>query len=54
MVFENRELRRAFGPGREKETGGQRQLYHEELQNLCSSPQIMRLDKAESKRRMRA
>jgi hypothetical protein len=33
-VFENRELRRIFGPKRDEVTGGWRKLQNEELHNL--------------------
>jgi hypothetical protein len=33
-LFENRMLRRLFGPKREEVTGGWRRLHNEELQNL--------------------
>jgi hypothetical protein len=36
-VFENRVLRRIFGPKRNGVTGGWRKLYNEELHNLYSS-----------------
>jgi hypothetical protein len=49
-VFENRELRRIFGPKRDEVTGGWRKLHNEELRNLYSSPSINRIMKA---RRMR-
>jgi hypothetical protein len=49
-VFENRVLRRIFGPKRGEETGGWRKLYNEELYNLYSSPSIIRMIKS---RRMR-
>jgi hypothetical protein len=49
-VFENRELRRIFGPKREEVTGGWRKLHNEELHRLCFSPSIIRVIKA---RRMR-
>jgi hypothetical protein len=49
-VFENRVLRRIFVPKRVGITGGWRKLYNEELQNLYSSPSIMRIIKS---RRMR-
>jgi hypothetical protein len=49
-VFENRVLRRIFGPKRDEVTGGWRKLYNEELHGLYSSPSIVRLIKA---RRMR-
>jgi hypothetical protein len=40
-VFENRVLRRIFGPKRDEATGGWRKLHNEELHNLYSSPNIM-------------
>jgi hypothetical protein len=49
-VFENRVLRRIFGPKRDEETGGWRKLHNEELHNLYSSPSIIRIIKS---RRMR-
>jgi hypothetical protein len=49
-VFENRVLRRIFGPKRDGVTGGWRKLHNEELQNLYSSPSIIRNVKS---RRMR-
>jgi hypothetical protein len=48
-VFENRVLRRIFGPKRDEVTGGLRKL-HNELHGLYSSPSIVRAIKA---RRMR-
>jgi hypothetical protein len=39
-VFENRVLRRIFGPKRDGVTGGWRKLYNEELHNLYSSSRI--------------
>jgi hypothetical protein len=48
-VFENRVLRRIFGPKRDGVTGGWRKL-HNELHNLYSSPSIIRITKL---RRMR-
>jgi hypothetical protein len=42
-VFENRALRRIFGPKREEVTGGWRKLQNEELHNLYSSPSIIRM-----------
>jgi hypothetical protein len=47
-VFENRELRRIFGPKRDEVTGGWRKLHNEELHNLYSSPNIIRMMKAAS------
>jgi hypothetical protein len=49
-VFENRVLRRLFGPKRDEVTGGLRKLHNEELHNLYSSPNIIRMMKS---RRMR-
>jgi hypothetical protein len=49
-VFENRALRRIFGPNREEVTGEWRKLHHEEIHDLYSSPSIIRIIKA---RRMR-
>jgi hypothetical protein len=43
-VFENRVLRRIFGPKRDKVTGGWRKLHNEEL-NFCSSPSVIRMIK---------
>jgi hypothetical protein len=40
-VFENRVLRRIFGPKRDEVTGGWRKLHNEELHNLYSSSSIM-------------
>jgi hypothetical protein len=34
-VFENRVLRRIFGPEREEVAGGWRRLHNEELHNFC-------------------
>jgi hypothetical protein len=42
-VFENRVLRRIFGPKRDGRTGGWRKLHNEELHNLYSSPIIIRI-----------
>jgi hypothetical protein len=49
-VFENRMLRRIFGPKRDEGTEGWRKLHNEELRNLYSSPSIIRIIKS---RRMR-
>jgi hypothetical protein len=49
-VFENRVLRRKFGPKRDEVTGEWRKLDIEELHNLYSSPDINRQVKS---RRMR-
>jgi hypothetical protein len=40
-AFENRVLRRIFGPRRDEVIGGWRNLYNEELHNLYSSPNRM-------------
>jgi hypothetical protein len=40
-VFENRVLRRIFGPKRDEVTGGWRKLHNEELRDFCSSPRII-------------
>jgi hypothetical protein len=45
-VFENRVLRRIFGPKRDRVTGGWIKLYNEELYNLYSSPSIIRIIKS--------
>jgi len=44
-VFENRVLRRVFGPKRDEVTGEWRKLHNEELNNLYSSPNIVRVIK---------
>jgi hypothetical protein len=49
-VFENRVLKRIFGPKRDEEIGGWRKLHNEELHNLYSSPSIIIMIKS---RRMR-
>jgi hypothetical protein len=41
-VFENRVLRRIFGPKRDKEIGEWKKLYSEELHNLYPSSNIIR------------
>jgi hypothetical protein len=45
-VFENRVLRRIFGPKRDEVTGEWRKLRNEELRDLYSSPSIMRITKS--------
>jgi hypothetical protein len=42
-VFENRVLRRIYGPKREEVTGDWRKLHNEELHGLYSSPSIVRV-----------
>jgi hypothetical protein len=44
-VFENRVLRRIFGPKRDGVMGGWRKLHNEELHNLYSSSSIIRIIK---------
>jgi len=45
-VFENRVLRRIFGPKRDEVTGEWRKLHNEELNDLYSSPNIVRMIKS--------
>jgi hypothetical protein len=49
-VFENRVLRRIFGPKMVGVTGEWRKLYNEELHNLYSSPSIFRMIKSRGRR----
>jgi hypothetical protein len=49
-VFENRVLRRTFGPKRDEIRGEWRKLHYEELNDLYSSPTIVKMIKS---RRMR-
>ena len=44
-VFENKVLRRIFGPRRDEVTGEWRRLHNEELNVLYSSPNIVRVIK---------
>ena len=44
-VFENRVLRRVFGPKRDRMTGEWRKLHNEELNDLYSLPNIVRVVK---------
>jgi hypothetical protein len=50
MVFKHRVLRRMLGPKRDEVTGEWRKLHNEELHNLYSSPNKIRMNKS---RRMR-
>jgi hypothetical protein len=47
-VFENRVLRRIFGPKRDEMVGGWRKLHNEKLHNLYSSPNIISMIKSRS------
>ena len=49
-VFENRILRRVFGPKRDEVTGEWRKLHNEELNDLYCSPNFVQVTKS---RRMR-
>jgi hypothetical protein len=49
-VFQNRMVRRIFGPRRDEVTGEWRKLHNEEVHDLYSSPSIIRIMKT---RRMR-
>ena len=49
-MFENKVLRRVFGPKRDEVTGEWRKLHNEELNDLYSLPIIVRVVKS---RRMR-
>jgi hypothetical protein len=45
-VFENRVLRRIFGPKRDEVTGEWRKLHNKELHDLYSSPSVIRILKS--------
>jgi hypothetical protein len=49
-VFENRVLRRIFGPKRDEATGEWRRLQNEELNDLYSSPNIIWVSKSKRMR----
>jgi hypothetical protein len=49
-VFENRMLRRIFGPKRVERTGEWRRLHNKELYALYSSPNIIRVVKSRRQR----
>jgi hypothetical protein len=42
-VFENRVLRKIFGPKRDEVTGNWRKVHNEELHNLYTSPDAVRM-----------
>jgi hypothetical protein len=42
-VYENRELMRVFGLKRDEMVGGWRKLHNEELHNLYSLPNVIRM-----------
>jgi hypothetical protein len=42
-VFENKVLKKIFGPERDEVIGGWRKLHNEELHNLYCSPRIIRI-----------
>jgi len=44
-MLENRVRRRVFGPKRDKVKREQRKLHNEELSDLCSSPNVVRVIK---------
>jgi hypothetical protein len=48
-VFENRALRRIFGPKRDEVTRGWRKLHNETLHKLYSSPDIITMTKSRRK-----
>jgi hypothetical protein len=45
-VFENKVLRRIFGPKRDEVTGEWRKMHNKELHDLYSSPSIIRIIKS--------
>jgi hypothetical protein len=49
-LFENRVLRRIFGPIRDEVIGGWRKLHNEELRDLYSKPSIIRMTKSRNMR----
>jgi hypothetical protein len=51
-VYENRVLRRIFGTARDEVTGGWRKLFNEELHNLYSLTNIIRMIKSWRMRRV--
>ena len=51
-MFENRVLRKVFGPKRDEVTGEWRKLHNEELSDLYSLPNIVRVVKSRRMRRV--
>ena len=49
-VFQNRVLRRVFGPKRDVVTGGWRNLYNKEISDVYSLPKIVRVVKSRGMR----
>jgi hypothetical protein len=49
-VFENRVLRRVFGPKRDEMTGGWKKLYSDEIRKLCPYLSVIRVFKSMSRR----
>jgi hypothetical protein len=49
-VFENRVLKRIFGPKRDEVTGECRELHNQELRDLYSLPSIIRIIKSKRMR----
>jgi hypothetical protein len=49
-VFENRVLRKIFGPKRDEVAGERRKLHNKELHDLYSSPSIIRIIKSRTMR----
>jgi hypothetical protein len=45
-VFENRVVRRIFGPKRDEVTGDWRKLHNKELHNLYSPPSTIKMSKS--------